>query len=57
MVLQSIFAAWEFAVRGLGTPAPIAPTQLLVTTAPHRYVGNPMHLGVAMAILGQAVIF
>jgi hypothetical protein len=27
--------AWEFAVRGLGTPAPIAPTLYLVTTALH----------------------
>jgi len=49
--------AWEFAARGLGTPAPIAPTQFLVTTALHRYVRNPMYLGVALAILGQAVIF
>jgi protein-S-isoprenylcysteine O-methyltransferase Ste14 len=44
-------------VRGLGTPAPIAPTQYLVTTALHRYLRNPMYLGVALAILGQAVIF
>ena len=49
--------AWEFAARGLGTPAPIAPTQFLVTTALHRYVRNPMYLGVAWAILGQAVMF
>jgi protein-S-isoprenylcysteine O-methyltransferase Ste14 len=49
--------AWEFAVRGLGTPAPIAPTKYLVTTALHRYVRNPMYLGVALTILGQATIF
>lgn len=49
--------AWEFAARGLGTPAPMAPTQFLVTTALHRYVRNPMYIGVAMAILGQAVLF
>jgi protein-S-isoprenylcysteine O-methyltransferase Ste14 len=49
--------AWEFAVRGLGTPAPIAPTQFLVTTALHRYVRNPMYIGVATAILGEATIF
>lgn len=49
--------AWEFAVRGLGTPAPIAPTKYLVTTALHRYVRNPMYLGVALAIVGEAVIF
>jgi len=49
--------AWEFAVRGLGPPAPIAPTKFLVTTALHRYVRNPMYLGVALAILGEAVLF
>lgn len=49
--------AWEFAVRGLGTPAPIAPTKFLVTTALHRYVRNPMYLGVALAILGEAILF
>lgn len=49
--------AWEFAVRGLGTPAPIAPTKFLVTTALHRYVRNPMYIGVALAIVGQAIVF
>ena len=49
--------AWEFAARGLGTPAPIAPTQFLVTTALHRYVRNPMYLGVALAIVGEAAVF
>jgi protein-S-isoprenylcysteine O-methyltransferase Ste14 len=49
--------AWEFAVRGLGTPAPIAPTKFLVTTALHRYVRNPMYIGVALAIFGEAVLF
>jgi len=49
--------AWEFAARGLGTPALIAPTRFLVTTALHRYVRNPMYLGVALAIVGEAAIF
>jgi protein-S-isoprenylcysteine O-methyltransferase Ste14 len=49
--------AWEFAVRGLGTPAPIAPTKFLVTTALHRYIRNPMYVGVALAILGEAALF
>jgi protein-S-isoprenylcysteine O-methyltransferase Ste14 len=49
--------AWEFAVNGLGTPAPIAPTKFLVTTALHRYVRNPMYIGVALVILGESVIF
>src|SRR5215831_10829481 len=49
--------AWEFAARGLGTPAPIAPTKFLVTTGLHRYVRNPMYIGVALAILGEAALF
>ena len=49
--------AWEFAVRGLGTLAPIAPTKYLVTTALHRYVRNPLYLGVALVILGEAAVF
>src|SRR6202166_4216134 len=49
--------AWEFAVRGLGTPAPIAPTKFLVTTALHRYVRNPMYIGVLGVLLGEAALF
>ena len=49
--------AWEFAVRGLGTPAPIAPTKFLVTTALHRSIRNPMYVGVALTILGEAILF
>ncbi len=49
--------AWEFAVRGLGTPAPIAPTKFLVTTALHRYVRNPMYIGVFSVLLGEALLF
>jgi protein-S-isoprenylcysteine O-methyltransferase Ste14 len=49
--------AWEFAVRGLGTPAPIVPTKFLVTTGLHRHVRNPMYIGVALVIFGEAVLF
>jgi protein-S-isoprenylcysteine O-methyltransferase Ste14 len=49
--------AWEFAVRGLGTPAPIAPTKFLVVTALHRYVRNPMYIGVFGVLLGEAATF
>lgn len=49
--------AWEFAVRGLGTPAPIAPTKFLVTTGLHRYVRNPMYIGVLGVLLGEAALF
>ena len=49
--------AWEFAVRGLGTPAPIAPTKFLVVTALHRYMRNPMYIGVLLVLLGEAALF
>jgi protein-S-isoprenylcysteine O-methyltransferase Ste14 len=49
--------AWEFAIRGLGTPAPVAPTKFLVTTALHRYVRNPMYIGVFGVIIGEAATF
>jgi protein-S-isoprenylcysteine O-methyltransferase Ste14 len=46
----------RFALQGLGTPAPIAPTQHLVVTGVYRYVRNPMYLAVAAIILGQALL-
>lgn len=50
-------AFWGFALRGRGTPAPIAPTKKLVVAGLHRYVRNPMYIGVATIVLGQAVLF
>src|SRR5215469_13201599 len=50
-------AFWGFALHGGGTPAPIAPTQKLVVVGLHRYVRNPMYLGVLGIILGQALLF
>jgi protein-S-isoprenylcysteine O-methyltransferase Ste14 len=50
-------AFWGFAVIGDGTPAPIAPTQILVVKGLHRFVRNPMYIGVALVIAGQAWLF
>lgn len=50
-------AFWGFALHGLGTPAPIAPTKKLVVVGLHRYVRNPMYIGVALVVLGQAMLF
>jgi protein-S-isoprenylcysteine O-methyltransferase Ste14 len=50
-------AFWGFALHGHGTPAPIAPTQKLVVEGLHRYVRNPMYLGVLLIVIGQAVLF
>jgi protein-S-isoprenylcysteine O-methyltransferase Ste14 len=55
IVLVECFA--RFATRGLGTPAPIAPTRHLVVSGLYRHVRNPMYVGVLVAILGQALLF
>jgi protein-S-isoprenylcysteine O-methyltransferase Ste14 len=54
VVLLHAFA--RFVVEGLGTPAPVAPTQHLVVGGLYRYVRNPMYLAVAATIVGQALI-
>lgn len=46
----------RFVVDGLGTPAPVAPTERLVVTGMYRYVRNPMYVGVLAAIIGQALL-
>ena len=46
----------RFALQGLGTPAPIAPTQNLVVTGLYRYVRNPIYVALVAVILGQAVL-
>jgi protein-S-isoprenylcysteine O-methyltransferase Ste14 len=48
---------WEFAWRGLGTPAPFDPPRKLVVTGPYRFVRNPMYLGMGLAIIGEAIVF
>jgi protein-S-isoprenylcysteine O-methyltransferase Ste14 len=47
----------QFVVEGRGTPAPPAPTETLVVGGLYRWVRNPMYVGVAGAIAGQAVLF
>lgn len=53
-VLTCAFA--QFAIQGLGTPAPIAPPTTLVVRGLYRYVRNPMYLAVLAAIIGQAMV-
>ena len=46
----------QFVAEGVGTPAPIAPTEHLVVRGLYRYVRNPMYLAVLATIAGQALI-
>jgi protein-S-isoprenylcysteine O-methyltransferase Ste14 len=54
VVVLEAFA--RFAVEGLGTPAPVAPTERLVVGGAYRYVRNPMYLAVGALIAGQALL-
>ncbi len=54
-VLVLVHAFARFVVEGLGTPAPVAPTEHLVMGGLYRYVRNPMYLAVGAIILGQAL--
>jgi protein-S-isoprenylcysteine O-methyltransferase Ste14 len=51
-----LHAAWRFATEGLGTPAPVAPTEHLVVGGVYRHVRNPMYVAVAAVIGGQALL-
>jgi len=53
-VLLHAFA--RFVREGLGTPAPVAPTERLVVGGLYRYVRNPMYLAVVATIVGQALL-
>ena len=45
-----------YVTQGRGTPAPLAPTDVLVVRGLNRYVRNPMYLAVVAVIVGQALI-
>lgn len=52
-----VHAFGRFVREGLGTPAPVAPTEQLVIGGLYRYVRNPMYVAVLAVILGQALLF
>jgi protein-S-isoprenylcysteine O-methyltransferase Ste14 len=54
VVLVQAFA--RFVLEGVGTPAPVAPTERLVVGGLYRYVRNPMYIAVAAMIVGQALV-
>lgn len=54
-VLLECFA--RFALQGVGTPAPVFPTQHLVVKGLYRFVRNPMYVSLLAVLLGQALFF
>jgi protein-S-isoprenylcysteine O-methyltransferase Ste14 len=52
-----VYSFVRFVVEGLGTPAPVTPTENLVVGGLYRYVRNPMYLAVLAIIGGQALYF
>lgn len=51
------WTVWNFAVIGRGTPAPIDAPRRLVVQGPHRFVRNPMYLGVLAVVAGWAIAY
>jgi protein-S-isoprenylcysteine O-methyltransferase Ste14 len=51
------WCAWDFVSKGLGTPAPIAAPRVLVVSGLYRFTRNPMYVGVASVIFGQALFY
>src|SRR5262245_54697416 len=47
----------RFALKGHGTPAPIAPPENLVVSGLYRHVRNPIYVALVCAIVGQALLF
>ena len=49
-----LWCAWDFAVKGRGTPAPIDAPRVLLVQGLYRFTRNPMYVGVATMIAAQA---
>jgi len=59
LVAGTIVLVWafvRFVVEGVGTPAPVAPTERLVVGGLYRFVRNPMYLAVVAIIVGQSLL-
>jgi len=53
--LTYLWCAWDFSVKGMGTPAPIDAPKKLVANGLYQFVRNPMYWGVSCMILSQAI--
>jgi protein-S-isoprenylcysteine O-methyltransferase Ste14 len=46
----------RFVREGVGTPAPVAPTEFLVQGGLYRHLRNPMYVGVGTVIIGEVLV-
>ncbi len=59
LIVGALALGWCFALFvhvGKGTPNPWSPPSALVTVGPYAWMRNPIVLGHAMAILGEALL-
>jgi protein-S-isoprenylcysteine O-methyltransferase Ste14 len=54
-VVIYLWCAWDFAVKGMGTPAPIDAPKKLIVNGLYRFVRNPMYLGVFCLTISEAM--
>lgn len=52
-----LWAVVVLVALGRGTPLPLDPPRQLVVSGPYRWIRNPMHLGLAGVLLGEALLF
>ncbi|MCI0330810.1 MAG: isoprenylcysteine carboxylmethyltransferase family protein [candidate division Zixibacteria bacterium] len=52
-----LWCFWDFATFGKGTPAPIDPPKVFVSRGLYRWVRNPMYVGIALILSGEALFF
>lgn len=59
LIVGTLAVGWSFALFrhvGKGTPNPRSPPSTLVTVGPYAWTRNPIVLGHAMVILGEALL-
>lgn len=55
-VMALVYSFVRFVVEGIGTPAPVAPTERLVVGGLYRHLRNPMYVAVLAIIIGQSLL-